>query len=69
MALKFFRMDIELPVYLSYSQEQQRLRKDLEDEKRARKRLETLLRKSVRSLIEPPSNLDHVHENANPSAS
>ena len=30
-------------------QEQQRLRKDLEDEKRSRKRLESLMRKSLRS--------------------
>lgn len=36
-----------------FHQEQQRLRKDLEDEKKSRKRLENLLRKSLlRSTIE-----------------
>jgi len=33
-------------------QEQQRLRRDMDNERRARKRLETLLRHSVKSIVD-----------------
>ena len=36
-------------------QEQQRLRRDMDVEKRARKRLETLLRHSLKSVVENSS--------------
>jgi predicted metal-dependent hydrolase len=42
-------------------QEQQRLRKDLDSEKKARKRLESLLRNSLKNIVE---NTFEVHDTA-----
>ena len=53
---KDFSLNIVNRANAFHTQEQNGLRKELEEERRARKRLETLLRKSLKHIIDVNSN-------------